>query len=141
MKIIFLPKEDLDLFNLLIEDIKLEMFYNAQLKFVELISKYDNEELKLELQKIFNEVMHKRFINAHAQLLALISNFRLYREGWISILNSRKYHYCINGETVCRQFMYLGNDYQSVWNGKFTKEDCTKCIKFLQKREIKNAKI
>ena len=56
-------------------------------------------------------------------------------EGWIAIINSRKYHYCINGKTLCRKFMYLGSDYQNKWNGKFTNDDCSGCVKALQKRD------
>lgn len=59
------------------------------------------------------------------------------RQGWISILNSKKYHYVENNSTLCKKFLYLGYEFQGLWTGKFTNDDCSGCVKVLQKRDLK----
>ena len=61
------------------------------------------------------------------------------REGWISIMNSKKYHYVIGNMTVCKKFLYLGKEIDGPWTGKTGDDDCKACVKFLQKRDEKNA--
>lgn len=58
--------------------------------------------------------------------------------GWVSLLNSKKYHFVEKRQTLCKKFLYLGNDYQGQWTGKSTPDDCSGCVKALQKRDSKN---
>jgi hypothetical protein len=56
-------------------------------------------------------------------------------EGWVTLQNSRKYHYVVDKMTLCKKFMYLGDAYDGEWTGKFTDDDCAGCIKQLQRRD------
>lgn len=52
------------------------------------------------------------------------------REGWVSLMNSRKYHYARDGETLCGRYMYLGNSFEE--DGQMNtpkKDDCLTCWK------------
>ena len=52
-------------------------------------------------------------------------------EGWISLLNSRKFHYARHGVTLCRKFMYLGSTF-SKDTGKDSQDDCAECRRKLR---------
>ena len=58
-------------------------------------------------------------------------------EGWVSLSNSRKFHYVIDKMTLCKKFLYMGNTFEGVWTGNATTDDCAACVKNLQKMKPK----
>lgn len=52
-------------------------------------------------------------------------------EGWVSLINSRKYHYVRGGMSLCRKFMYLGASFEPD-TGTVNKNDCAACAKKLR---------
>jgi hypothetical protein len=61
-------------------------------------------------------------------------------QDWVTLLNSRKYHYCIGSRALCGKYLYVGNEYDPD-NGKPSKDDCAECRKRLDKITAENAKL
>lgn len=68
-------------------------------------------------------------------LMLKMSDPQPIREGWVGISNSRKFHYVEKNTTLCGKFLYLGSAFSGLWTGSFTKDDCSKCVAVLQKRD------
>lgn len=57
-------------------------------------------------------------------------------EGWVSLLNSKKFHYVRDGRTLCGKFLYLGGAFtpDAGWHNP---DDCPKCSKSLRAKQSK----
>ena len=61
-------------------------------------------------------------------------------QGWVTLINSRKYHYFNGSRSLCCKFLYLGSEYDPD-DGKPSKNDCAECRKRLIKIQTENAKL
>ena len=66
------------------------------------------------------------------------------KEGWVACQGSKKWHYMINGRSLCRKFGFLGNE-DNLEQGKDNSPDtCTPCknalFKAREKKEKANGK-
>lgn len=55
-------------------------------------------------------------------------------EGWAAPLRARKWHYFVEGRSLCRRWVYLGNC-EADDKGLRSSEDCVVCIRKLDKRQ------
>jgi hypothetical protein len=56
-------------------------------------------------------------------------------EGWILLDNSKKFHYMMDGRSLCFKWMYLGHNFDSD-DGSYNERDCRVCVKELNKSRI-----
>lgn len=56
------------------------------------------------------------------------------KEGWVTLSNSPKFHYVVEGKSLCNRWMYLGSDF-SADDGVENKDDCKACRKAFLKRQ------
>lgn len=54
-------------------------------------------------------------------------------EGWVGLLNTKKWHYFINGRSLCRKWMYLGTLYEQ--GNDNSPDNCAACKKKLKERK------
>lgn len=58
------------------------------------------------------------------------------QEGWTWVYGSRKWHYFIEGMSLCRKWALLGNPSLEQGNDD-SPDNCTACRKILEKRRKK----
>jgi hypothetical protein len=57
------------------------------------------------------------------------------KEGWWKGFNTTKFHYMIDGYSLCKRWMTFGSDYDPDTEGPMRKDDCKSCYNKLQKRK------
>lgn len=55
-------------------------------------------------------------------------------EGWAAPLRARKWHYFVEGRSLCRKWLYLGNC-ESDDKASRSDVDCVVCVKKLDRRQ------
>jgi hypothetical protein len=58
------------------------------------------------------------------------------KEGWTWLFNSPKWHYMVDGRSLCGRWMILGSGDLEQGNNESV-DNCKACMKKLQMREIK----
>ncbi len=49
---------------------------------------------------------------------------------WKLLANSRKAHlFAEDKMSLCKKFLYLGDDYDQDWSGTSNRDDCAACVK------------
>lgn len=57
-------------------------------------------------------------------------------EGWTWLMNSKKWHYFVDGESLCKRWMYLGSSLDKLQKGNNDSPDnCVVCKKKLLARD------
>ena len=56
------------------------------------------------------------------------------KEGWTWLTNSKKWHYFIDGRSLCGRFMVLGRPELEQGNNN-SSDNCKACVKKLEKRK------
>lgn len=57
------------------------------------------------------------------------------KEGWTWLANSRKWHYFVDGRSLCRRFMFFAEPKSGYEQGNDDSPDnCQACLKQLNKR-------
>jgi hypothetical protein len=59
------------------------------------------------------------------------------KEGWVALENAAKYHYVVEGRSLCGRWLYLGTLYDDQCTGGSTPKDCKACTTKLNKRKAK----
>ena len=58
-------------------------------------------------------------------------------EGWDYLQNTRKWHYFVNGRSLCGKWLGLGLRNLVLGNGN-SPDNCAKCVKRLKKKQEKD---
>jgi hypothetical protein len=56
------------------------------------------------------------------------------REGWNYLLNARKFHYFVDGRSLCKRYMLLASPEDMDKSERDSPDDCLKCRAALKKR-------
>jgi len=60
------------------------------------------------------------------------------KEGWAMPLNAKKYHYFMEGMSLCARFMFIGT--LEPDDGKESPDDCKACRRKLEKKKDNDKK-
>lgn len=56
------------------------------------------------------------------------------REGWVAMLNTRKWHYIVDTKSLCGGWMYLGSRFEQ--GNDDSPDNCKKCVHKLKVRQV-----
>lgn len=57
-------------------------------------------------------------------------------EGWKGFINSKKWHYIVDKESLCGKFMYLGQDKLLEQGNNDSPSNCAVCKRKLKRRNV-----